>query len=130
AFTHISDVAPVIAGSVDVPLALNQVFNVGADVPHSVNTLAQIVADAMGAPCEVTHLDPRNEVKIAFSDHSLAENVFGARKKVPLETGVQMMAQWVKSHGSRESSVFEEIEIPRNLPPSWASVARVRAQTI
>lgn len=126
AFTHISDVAPIIASSVDVPLARNRVFNVGADVPHTVNNLARIVADAMGAKCDVVHLDPRNEVKIAFSDHSLAESVFGKRKKVPLENGIEMMARWVKSHGSRESSIFEEIEIPRNLPPSWASVARVR----
>lgn len=126
AFTHISDVAPIIASCVDVPLARNQVFNVGADVPHTVNNLARIVAEAMDAKCEVVHLDPRNEVKIAFSDHSLAESVFDARKKVPLETGIDMMARWVKQYGSRESSVFEEIEIPRNLPPSWASVARVR----
>jgi UDP-glucose 4-epimerase len=126
AFTHINDVAPIIAASVDVSMARNQVFNVGADVPHTVNKLAHIVADAMGAKCDVLHLDPRNEVKIAFSDHSLAESVFGERKKVSLEAGIEMMARWVKSHGSRESSIFEDIEIPRNLPPSWASVARVR----
>jgi len=126
AFTHIHDVAPIIAASVDVPAAHNQVFNVGADVPHTVNTLAQIVADAMGKDCKVKHLDPRNEVKIAFSDHSRAENVFGTREKVSLEDGINGMAAWVKDHGSRESSVFEDIEIPRNLPPSWASVARVR----
>lgn len=126
AFTHISDVAPVIAESVNVPAARNQVFNVGADVPHTVNRLARIVAEAMGKDCNIAHLDPRNEVKIAFSDHSRAETVFGARRKVPLQYGIQSMADWVRDHGSRESSVFEEIEIPKNLPPSWASVARVR----
>jgi UDP-glucose 4-epimerase len=127
AFTHISDVAPVIATSVDVPAASNQVFNVGADVPHTVNNLARIVAKSMDADCKVVHLDPRNEVKIAFSDHSLAEAVFGTRQKVSLETGIRSMAEWVKKYGSRESSVFEDIEVPKNLPPSWASVARVRA---
>jgi UDP-glucose 4-epimerase len=126
AFTHISDVAPVIAESVDIPAAHNQVFNVGADVPHTVNHLAQIVAEAMNKECDVVHLDPRNEVKIAFSDHSRAETVFGARRKESLEDGIRTMAAWVKDHGSRESSVFEDIEIPKNLPPSWASVARVR----
>jgi UDP-glucose 4-epimerase len=126
AFTHISDVAPIIAASVDVPSARNQIFNVGADVPHTVNDLAQIVADAMGKDYSVAHLDPRNEVKIAFSDHSRAESVFGARRKTSLEAGIQSMAAWVKDHGSRESSIFGDIEIPKNLPPSWASVARVR----
>jgi UDP-glucose 4-epimerase len=126
AFTHINDVAPVIAASVDVPSARNQIFNVGADVPYTVNDLARIVADAIGKECNVVHLDPRNEVKIAFSDHSRAESVFGSRPKVSLEEGIQSMAAWVRDHGSRESSIFEDIEISKNLPPSWASVARVR----
>jgi UDP-glucose 4-epimerase len=126
AFTHINDVAPVIAASVDVPSARNQIFNVGADVPYTVNDLAQIVADAIGKECKVDHLDPRNEVKIAFSDHSRAESVFGSRPKVSLEEGIQSMAAWVRDHGSRESSIFEDIEISKNLPSSWASVARVR----
>ena len=126
AFTHISDVAPIIAESVSIDSARNRVFNVGADVPHTVNRLAQIVAEAMNKECKTIHLEPRNEVKIAFSDHSRAETVFGSRPKISLEHGIETMAAWVKDHGSRESSVFEDIEIPRNLPPSWASVARVR----
>jgi len=126
AFTHINDVASIIGASVDVSAARNKIFNVGADVPHTVNDLAQIVADAMGQDCRIARLEPRNEVKIAFSDHSLAESVFGTRQKVSLEDGIRNMSTWVKEHGSRESSIFEDIEIPRNLPPSWASVARVR----
>lgn len=126
AFTHINDVAPVIANSISIEEARNQLFNVGADVPHTVNHLAQIVASSMGRECNVVHLEPRNEVKIAFSDHSLAETVFGKRQKVSLEAGIRSMADWVKQHGSRESSIFEDIEVPKNLPPSWANVARAR----
>src|SRR5579884_544440 len=58
AFTHIDDVAPIIATSAEIPAARNQVFNVGADVPYTVNDLAQIVANAMKLPFNVTHLDP------------------------------------------------------------------------
>lgn len=126
AFTHITDVAPLIAMSVDLPAASNQVFNVGADIPYTVNHLAGVVADAMDKPCNIVHLDPRNEVKIAFSNHARAESVFGRRQKVSLENGIQSMAEWVKQHGSRESSVFEEVEILKNLPASWTNVARVR----
>src|SRR6266480_5061257 len=81
AFTHIDDVAPIMAASVDYPEARNQVFNVGADAPYTVNELAEVVADAMGVSCNVVHLASRNEVKIAFSDHSKAERVFGEHKK-------------------------------------------------
>src|SRR6185437_14561446 len=37
AFTHVQDVAPLIADSVGLCAARNQVFNVGADVPYTVN---------------------------------------------------------------------------------------------
>jgi UDP-glucose 4-epimerase len=109
AFTHIDDVAPIIASSVNFPEARNQIFNVGADVPHTVN-----------------ELDPRNEVKIAFSDHSKAERAFGKRTKTPLSEGVRAMAAWVREHGARESNIFEGIEVLRNMPPSWAKVASVK----
>jgi UDP-glucose 4-epimerase len=126
AFTHIDDVAPIIAESVDFSAARNQIFNVGADVPHTVNDLAAVVAQAMGRPCDVRHLDARNEVKIAFSDHSKSERVFGQRIKTPLSDGVRAMAEWVRAYGARESCIFEGIEIAKNMPPSWAKVASIK----
>jgi len=125
AFTHINDVAPIIAASVDYPDARNEIFNVGADEPHTVNRLAQIVAAALGKECRTVHLDERKEVKIAFSDHSKVERFLGRKEKTPLESGVRSMAEWVRSHGARESATFENIEINRNLPPSWGRTARV-----
>ena len=74
----------------------------------------------------MTHLDPRNEVKIAFSDHSKAEKAFGKREKKLLRDGIQAMAEWVSKHGTRESSIFEGIEVEKNMPPSWARVTKVK----
>jgi UDP-glucose 4-epimerase len=127
AFTHIDDVAPILAASVDFPGARNEIFNVGADVPHTVNELAEEVARAIGKPCNINRLETRNEVKIAFSDHSKAERVFGKRPKTSLADGVRAMAAWVLEHGSRESCTFEGIEVPRNMPPSWAIVALAKS---
>ena len=126
AFTHVDDVAPLVAESVDVPRAKNEIFNVGADVPFTVNELARMVAEAMGAECSVNHLPARNEVKLAFSDHGKAEDVFGRRRKTSLRDGITSMARWVREFGARESGVFENIEIERNLPPAWAQAARAR----
>jgi UDP-glucose 4-epimerase len=123
AFTHIRDVAPIIASSADVTAARNEIFNIGADVPYSVNDLARVVANAMGMECKVAHLDPRNEVQIAFSDHSKTERIFGKQKKTSLEDGICAMAAWVKKHGARESTIFGNIEIVKNMPPSWATAA-------
>jgi UDP-glucose 4-epimerase len=122
-------VAPVIAESINFPAALNEIFNVGADVPFTVNYLAKVVSAAMGAKCNVKHLDPRNEVKYAFSDHSKAEGAFGQRRKTSLEEGIRIMAAWVKENGARTSPVFKDIEIFKNLPPSWAQAALSETST-
>lgn len=122
AFSDISDVAPVVAESVNVPAARNQIFNVGADTPFTVNELACTIARTMGVELKTYHLEARNEVQIAFSDHSKCKAVFGQRPPKSLQDGVQTMAAWVKSHGARESNIFGAIEIARKMPPSWAAV--------
>jgi UDP-glucose 4-epimerase len=123
AFTHIADIAPIIAESVNYPAARNEVFNVGADIPFTVNTLAEQVATAMGVSGKVRHVEARNEVKSAFSDHGKAERIFGSRRKVPLKEGLGRMADWVKTRGARTSGVFKDIEIRKKLPPIWAAAS-------
>jgi len=127
AFTYVGDIAPTIADSVNNPLARNQVFNVGADVAYAVNSLARIVAETMGRPCEVRHLEARNEVKVAFSDHTKVEAIFGRQQKTALQDGIRVMTDWVRERGARESNVFADIEILKNLPSSWAMATKVLA---
>ncbi len=125
AFTHIADVAPMIARSIDVPAARGEVFNVGGDTVFTVNELARVVADAMEVELEVNHLPARIEVRDAFSSHEKAWATFGRPDHpVDLEEGVRRMAAWARERGPQEPSIFEGIEVARNLPPSWAQVAR------
>ncbi len=119
AFSYIKDVAPVMAQSVDVKAAYNNIFNVGADTPYTVNELAERVAEAMGAKVTLKHLQARNEVVDAYSTHDKSKKFFNIGEPVPLEKGLAPMAEWVKKVGARESSKFKNIEIPKNLPPSW-----------
>lgn len=119
AFTYISDVAPHIANSVNLPQASGQVINIGADKPYSVRYLAEVVAEAFGAKPTMRYLDARNEVVHAYSDHSKAQQIFGQQSTVDLEEGVGRMAAWAQGTGARRGQVFGEIEVRRNLPPSW-----------
>jgi len=122
AFSYIDDVAPVIAKSIEVPKAYNQIFNIGADVPYSVNQLAKEVARAFGVQPKIKYLDRRNEVDEAYSDHSKVKKIFKADSKITLSEGVAKMAAWAKKHGARETKEFPNIEVPINMPPSWQSV--------
>jgi UDP-glucose 4-epimerase len=122
AFSYISDVAPIIARSIENPAAYNQIFNIGADTPYSVNELAHVVAQAMGVEPNIQYLPARNEVQHAFSSHEKIKQIFGDHTPVSLQEGIQHMADWAMQVGARESNTFGNIEIWRNLPPSWAAV--------
>jgi UDP-glucose 4-epimerase len=119
AFSYIDDVAPVMASAIDQPAAWNQVFNVGADQPWTLNVLAERVAEAMGVPARIAHLPARHEVHSAHSSHEKIERVLGRREATPLDVGLREMAAWVKQRGARSSTPFEGIEVTKNLPPSW-----------
>jgi UDP-glucose 4-epimerase len=120
AFSYVADVIPAIAAAPSTEGARGEVFNIGAEAPCSVNDLADAVRRAMGVPDHpVVHHEERNEVKHAFSDHSKAAAVFGAPPATPLDEGVRRMAEWAREHGARSTEPFAEIEIERNLPPSW-----------
>jgi UDP-glucose 4-epimerase len=119
AFTHIADVAPLIARSIEVEGARNQVFNVGADRPYSINELVDVVARELGVTPQVDYQPPRNEVQHAWAAHDKARRLLGAGPGIPLEEGVRRMAAWARRAGSREPSRFGAIEIDRGLPPVW-----------
>jgi UDP-glucose 4-epimerase len=119
AFTYIDDVAPVMAQSVFNPACYNEVFNIGGDQPYTVNELARVVSEAMGAKPEIRHLSARQEVKHAFSTHKKIQRYFDLREPVPLQDGVSRMARWVLKAGSRKTTDFAAIEIPFGLPEGW-----------
>lgn len=119
AFSYISDVAPIIACAVENPETYNQIFNVGAETPYTVNDLARTVALAMGVEPQIKHLPARNEVKYAYSSHAKVQKFFGTPHLVSLEEGVNKMAAWVKDHGARKSQKFENVEVTKNFPVAW-----------
>jgi UDP-glucose 4-epimerase len=120
AFSYIDDVAPILARSPLEPRAFGQTFNVGADTPYSVLTLAQEVAKAFDQPCRIKHLEARTEVVHAYADHSRAQEVFPlGRNPIPLADGIQRMAAWVQQRGPMRPVTYDAIEIEKNLPPSW-----------
>ena len=119
AFTFVDDVAGVLASAPFQDGTLNETVNLGTDETHSINALAAMVAHAMGVERRVVHLDPRNEVSVAFANHKKARSIFGERQ-TELAVGLLRMAEYVKLLGPRIGRWRGDIEIAKNLPPSWA----------
>lgn len=119
AFSYIGDVAWQIARSVHEPAARNEIFNVGADTPYTVNELARVLAAAFGVVPRIRYLPARREVVHTYARHDKARRVFGAGASTTLEEGVSRMAAWAERVGARRSPPFGAIEVERNLPAVW-----------
>jgi UDP-glucose 4-epimerase len=122
AFSYICDIAPIIARAPEVPDARNRTFNIGADTPFTINQLVDIIMDKMGIKGKVNYLPARKEVLHAYADHSLLRTIFGNFKATALDEGIGRMAAWAKMAGSRESSIFANVEVVKNMPATWRSI--------
>ena len=120
AFSHIDDVAPVIAKSIEMKEAYNQIFNIGADTPYTVKELATLVCEAFAVPEMLEFLEARNEVVHAYSDHHKVQQYFGHLiKNISLKEGIEKMVADAKAKGPRQGAKFKNIEVEKNMPPAW-----------
>lgn len=119
AFTHVSDVAPLIASAPANSASYQQVFNLGSDEPFTVEELAHKVAEVMGVEPRLVYVEPRNEVKHAYCSHEKLKRFFQVPAPVPLVEGVRRMAEWARRAGARRAKALDCIEIRRNLPRIW-----------
>lgn len=119
AFSYISDVAPYISSSVENHNSYNEIINIGAETPYSINQLVKAVAKEFNVTPKITYLKARKEVEHAYSSHSKAKSIFNIESFTELEEGINKMATWVKKEGARSSKPFQNIEITTNLPDGW-----------
>lgn len=117
--TYIADVAPTIASLLLWPAPKTRYPNIGVDTPYSVLELAEVVADSLGVARSVQHLKPSKEAVDALSDYSKVKAVFGAGPQVSLRDGIRRITVWASSRAQGEPRRFEDVEVMKNLPPSW-----------
>ncbi len=121
AFSYISDLTSTITRSVLMPECYGETFNIGADRPYTVVELAREVAHALEIEPKIVHLPPRNEVIHAYASHAKVERFFGSQPKTDLREGLRSMISWAKRVGLREPVSFQNVEVDKNLPPSWVN---------
>ncbi len=122
AFSHIDEVAPIIAKSVLNKDAYDRVFNVGSDHHLSILDLAEKVQRMLGSNAGIEFLPKRHEAREAYSHHRNLCKVFGPLAKVDLDLGLERMAAWARTLEFRAQRRVAQVEIAKNLPPSWAAL--------
>lgn len=120
AFTYIGDMSDTLADAVDCAGAVNRVFNIGAERTTSVLELAHLLKKVSGSDVPIVHLEPRHEVVHAHSSHEAIKAVFGTHPNTSLEDGLARTFAWARSQSILPYSKPCEIEVSRNMPPSWA----------
>ena len=119
AFSYIDDVAPVIANCVEVPDSVQQVFNIGADHPYSVNELAHVVCATFNAEPDIRYLPARKEVLHAYASHDKVRSHFELGPPTTLEVGIGRMAEWARKVGARRTKEFDGVEVWKEFPEGW-----------
>ena len=100
-----------------------QTYNVGADSEMSILEASQRfcqVANSLGYETNVVHLEPRDEVKSAYSDHSKAKEQLGFRDDTNFEDLIEKMFAWASSQ-SHHQVKFIDYEIEKKMYSFWKS---------
>jgi UDP-glucose 4-epimerase len=119
AFSYIGDIAYKIANSIHIPESYNQIFNIGGEVPYSINQLAELVGNSLELEYTTIHTQPRYEVQDAYCSHEKVERFFGKLSQTPIENGLKEMAEWAKKRGFKEGQKWDALEVKKNLPEFW-----------
>jgi UDP-glucose 4-epimerase len=120
AFSYISDVAPIIAKSIEMPAFFGQTINIGGDTPYTINQMVDVLEEAANTKIERAYLEQRNEVKHAYSTHDKLESLYPNRPaRVTLLEGLKKMYAWSLERGIQSGKKFKNIEIRKCLPSFW-----------
>lgn len=78
---------------------MEKFFNIGGDVPYSINQ--------------------RYELEHDHASHDKARDILGFKSEWSLDEGIEKMATWAKDAGPRKSKSFSNMEINNKLPGIW-----------
>ena len=98
-----------------------QTYNIGADSEMSIldaSTRFCQVARKLGHDPKVIHLEARDEVKSAYSDHSKAKEQLGFRDETNFEDLIEKMFMWAASQPQRQVKMMD-YEIEKKMYSFW-----------
>jgi dTDP-L-rhamnose 4-epimerase len=113
-FVSVYDVARACRLSMEMPIAGQQVFNVGGGQSITILDLAQRAANALGK----SGLDPVvtgkyrvGDIRHCFADISRARQVLGYEPQVTLEAGLTDLAGWLDGQTARDRVMESRAEL-------------------
>lgn len=118
AFSYVHDVLPCLWKAAVDCRAKNQIINVGGINEYSLNNARDVLASITGFD-ESVYLEPRHEVKHAWSTYQKSIDLLDYKETVDLEGGLRLMWEWAKSSPDRPKKYWEEYELEKNIYSYW-----------
>lgn len=116
AFSYVKDIVPYIATSITNHKTIGKVYNIGWEVPYTINQLSEKIQSILWGT--IVHEPPRYEVKHAHSNHDRLYEDFGhLTEQTPFDYVLDEMIVWAKELWPQEPTKFGNIELTENLPP-------------
>lgn len=118
AFSYIDDILPCLWTAAVSERAKNERINLGGKSNVSLNKAAELVAKVTGKN-DIIHLEPRHEVKHAWSSYEKSEEILGYKENTTLERGLELMWEWVQTQPVRDPVYWKDYELEKNIYSYW-----------
>lgn len=118
AFSYIADILPCLWNAAIYDKCKNERINLGGKKHISLNEAANILKKITNTS-QIIYLEPRHEVKHAWSSYEKSEKLLDYVETVDLEEGLCRMWEWVKTAPERESIYWNEYELDCKIYNYW-----------
>ena len=120
AFSYIDDSLEPLWNAAVLPKASNEIINLGGIKEYSIKESLETLIEVMGGG-EITHLEPRHEVKHAVPTWEKSVNILGFEYKTNLKEGLSQMWEWAKLQPMRDRFIWSNYEVEKGIYSFWKS---------
>jgi UDP-glucose 4-epimerase len=118
AFSYVDDILPCIWRAATDSLAHCEIINIGGIKEIELNEAIKCIGHITNHT-EYIHLEPRHEVKNAWSTYQKSIDILGYEETVGLTEGLERMWNWVKEQPQRTRKFWESYELDIGLYSFW-----------
>lgn len=115
-FVHVKDVARACRLAMEVPAAVNNVFNIGSGNAYTIKQLARKVGEALHKPeikAKITGKYRAGDIRHCFADISKAKSILGYEPNISLEDGMNELIYWLANQTAEDHVDRAEEELSK-----------------